>query len=286
VVTMTIPGVGAAIWFGLVPVGPPTGTVAEKAVFVFVMHPATAAFLSYLLCSVFLTALDSKRPWRPFRVVAPTVGAVFVSQVGYPSLCLRWVIRLMQGARLRVCHLHVPSFTPRSRVPVRCVRLWSQVSLTSGAQSVDPVLQAAQHDASAACHAAPLPLRVCAGPYSPQPARFRQIKFVRRAVLLNPVCSMQILFPGLIVLFEHPFEVLALPSLAATIAVTLWGIRRAPASWLGPGHETETEKLAIVIRTFTKISLLFLFYTVRPCFLHHQQGCEARQTAVHSSRQS
>lgn len=61
--------------------GSPTGSFSDKAVFVFVLHPLSAAFLSYIMCFSFLMALDQAQPWRPLRTFLPTVSAVFITQV-------------------------------------------------------------------------------------------------------------------------------------------------------------------------------------------------------------
>ena len=79
-VTLTVPGLGAVLWWGAIPVGSPQGSVADKAVFVFIVHPIASAFLSFLLCSMFLIGMDQSMPWRPLHVFLPTVSAVYITQ--------------------------------------------------------------------------------------------------------------------------------------------------------------------------------------------------------------
>lgn len=70
--------------YGLVPVGNPT-TETDRfkhvAVWVFLVHPATMSFLSFLLVSLFLTAINENHPWRPMANYFHIPALVFVSQV-------------------------------------------------------------------------------------------------------------------------------------------------------------------------------------------------------------
>lgn len=74
----------------------------------------------------------------------------------------------------------------------------------------------------------------------------------------------QIIFPGLVVLLDHPFEVMAVPALALTFIVTIIGVHRTPAAWLGVSCSESTKNLEVATKVFTKVSILFVVYTVRP----------------------
>jgi hypothetical protein len=78
---MLIPAVGSLVWWGLIPVGPPTGDKADKALWVFALHPLSSAFLSFLLVSLFLTSIDEENPWRPLNSYIHISATVFVAQV-------------------------------------------------------------------------------------------------------------------------------------------------------------------------------------------------------------
>lgn len=106
VFTMLLPVAGTILWWGLIPVGSPTGGFSDKWVWVFILHPVSCAFASYLLISLFLTALDESRPWRPVKCYLPIMGTVYVSQACSTSLavldpCIRsylWYVLLVSSA--------------------------------------------------------------------------------------------------------------------------------------------------------------------------------------------
>lgn len=78
---MLLPVAGTVLWWGLIPVGAATGGFSEKWVWVFILNPASCAFASYLLISLFLTALDEDRPWRPLKCYLPIMTVVYIVQV-------------------------------------------------------------------------------------------------------------------------------------------------------------------------------------------------------------
>lgn len=98
--TMLLPVAGTILWWGLIPVGSPTGDFSDKWVWVFILHPVSCAFASYLLISLFLTALDETRPWRPLKCYMPIMAAVYLSQACSSSLachsCLHAYLRYMR----------------------------------------------------------------------------------------------------------------------------------------------------------------------------------------------
>ena len=94
---MLLPVAGTVLWWGLIPVGAATGGFSEKWVWVFILNPASCAFASYLLISLFLTALDEDRPWRPLKCYLPIMAVVYLVQVFPNSLSMpaRRATRLM-----------------------------------------------------------------------------------------------------------------------------------------------------------------------------------------------
>jgi hypothetical protein len=82
VVTMLVPAVGAIIWFGLIPVGDPREKQdGNSALWTFAVHPLMMTFLSYLLVSLFHTALDSNRPSRPILTYFHILVINYIFQV-------------------------------------------------------------------------------------------------------------------------------------------------------------------------------------------------------------
>ena len=85
-VTMLIPAVGSIVWYGLLPVTNPLDPDrGDKALFVFLVHPASMTFLSYLLCSLFHISIDSDRPNRPIIHYFHILATNYVVQA---RLCL------------------------------------------------------------------------------------------------------------------------------------------------------------------------------------------------------
>jgi heme A synthase len=79
---MLVPAVGAIIWFGLIPVKDPRGKQDGNSVlWTFVVHPLMMTFLSYLLVSLFHTALDSNRPSRPILTYFHILVINYIFQV-------------------------------------------------------------------------------------------------------------------------------------------------------------------------------------------------------------
>jgi hypothetical protein len=99
---------------------------------------------------------------------------------------------------------------------------------------------------------------------------------------------LQILFPGLLVLLKHPFEIMAVPALIFTFLVTVIGIHRTPDAWLGCHCSASRKQLAVAVKVFTKISIMFVVYTVRPLppSLFFMAACLCRHRVLHISTES
>lgn len=85
---------------------------------------------------------------------------------------------------------------------------------------------------------------------------------------------MQILVPGLIVLFYGTFELQALPALASTYFITIIGIRLTPRAWAQVDDRGDYLK---TVRVFTKVAIVVHIYTVRspPSRAPHQVSVNA-----------
>ena len=59
-------------------------------VWVFILNPASSAFTSYLLISLFLAALDEAHPWRPLKCYLPIITVVYLVQVWPNSTTWPW----------------------------------------------------------------------------------------------------------------------------------------------------------------------------------------------------
>ena len=81
VFTMLVPAMGSIIWYGVIPVGSTRGDVGDKALWCFCINPVSMTFLSFLLMSLFFTALDENSPHRPFFCYAHILLANFIAQV-------------------------------------------------------------------------------------------------------------------------------------------------------------------------------------------------------------
>lgn len=73
----------------------------------------------------------------------------------------------------------------------------------------------------------------------------------------------QILSPGLYILLKEPFGLMVVPCLFLTFLVTIIGVHRTPAAWLGYCPVADKAKLGVAVKTFTKICIVFVIYTVR-----------------------
>jgi hypothetical protein len=76
-----VPAIGSIVWYGLIPVGRPTGDVSDQALWAFCINPVSMTFLSFLLISLFFTALDADAPRRPFLSYVHILAINFVFQV-------------------------------------------------------------------------------------------------------------------------------------------------------------------------------------------------------------
>lgn len=81
VFTALVPAIGSIIWYGVIPVDDPTQGIRDKALWVFCINPVSMAFLSFLFLSLFFTALDEAKPYRPFFSYAHILAAVYGVQV-------------------------------------------------------------------------------------------------------------------------------------------------------------------------------------------------------------
>ena len=79
--TALVPAIGSIIWYGVIPLDSPREGIKDKALWVFCINPVSMAFLSFLFLSLFFTALDEKKPYRPFLTYAHILAAVFGTQV-------------------------------------------------------------------------------------------------------------------------------------------------------------------------------------------------------------
>ena len=72
---------------------------------------------------------------------------------------------------------------------------------------------------------------------------------------------LQVLIPGLVVLFYKTYELLAMPSLASTYLITIIGIRLTPRAWASCDDRGDYLK---AVKVFTKVAIVVHVYTVRP----------------------
>ena len=79
---------------------------------------------------------------------------------------------------------------------------------------------------------------------------------------------LQVLFPGLYILFERPFKFMALPALALVFFVTLVLIRLAPKSWI-----EDPPSYWRAFHVFKKVSITFFVYMVRCTLYCRLQSC-------------
>lgn len=70
---------------------------------------------------------------------------------------------------------------------------------------------------------------------------------------------VQVLVPGLVVIFYGTFELQAMPALASTYFITIVGIRLTPRSWAQVDDRGEYLR---TVRVFTKVAIVVHIYTV------------------------
>ena len=131
VFTMLLPVAGTILWWGLIPVGSPTGGFSDKWVWVFILNPISCAFASYLLISLFLTALDEKRPWRPLKCYLPIMTAVYFAQACPCPLAKACSAATLPAALMMSTNRSIPNIAktlPPTVVHVQCLFQQSQVS--------------------------------------------------------------------------------------------------------------------------------------------------------------
>lgn len=81
VVTILFPSILAILWFGIIPLGNPLGSRRDRVVFVFLVNPVTQALLSYLLLTLFFSALNASKPYQPLRSYAHILAITYFAQV-------------------------------------------------------------------------------------------------------------------------------------------------------------------------------------------------------------
>jgi hypothetical protein len=77
---MMLPAIGSIAWYGLVPVGSPVGSISDKALWVFLINPVSMVFLAFLLMSLFFSAIDERRPHRPFKRFTHVLVLNYIAQ--------------------------------------------------------------------------------------------------------------------------------------------------------------------------------------------------------------
>eukprot|EP01026_Neomeris_dumetosa_P011093 TRINITY_DN14043_c0_g1_i10.p1 TRINITY_DN14043_c0_g1~~TRINITY_DN14043_c0_g1_i10.p1 ORF type:complete len:405 (-),score=55.97 TRINITY_DN14043_c0_g1_i10:73-1287(-) len=86
VILCLLPAAFALVWFVVIPMGDTYGERKDKMVWLLVVNPGTFCLLAFTLVSIFLSALDSKKPWRPFWTYAGILVSTYVFQVLVPGL--------------------------------------------------------------------------------------------------------------------------------------------------------------------------------------------------------
>eukprot|EP01025_Chloroclados_australasicus_P015145 TRINITY_DN1720_c0_g3_i1.p1 TRINITY_DN1720_c0_g3~~TRINITY_DN1720_c0_g3_i1.p1 ORF type:complete len:591 (+),score=57.26 TRINITY_DN1720_c0_g3_i1:168-1940(+) len=81
-----LPAAFALVWFVVLPIGNTYGSRRQKLVWLLVVNPGTFCLLAFTLVNVFLSALDDRKPWRPFWTYAGILACVYVMQVLLPGL--------------------------------------------------------------------------------------------------------------------------------------------------------------------------------------------------------
>jgi hypothetical protein len=76
---------------------------------------------------------------------------------------------------------------------------------------------------------------------------------------IRPAVPLQVLFPGLLVIFHGSFELLALPAIGMVFIVTLTALHLTPHDWF----DSDEERFARTYDVFRKISIVFMVFTVR-----------------------
>jgi hypothetical protein len=70
---------------------------------------------------------------------------------------------------------------------------------------------------------------------------------------------VQIIYPGLYVVFRAPHTLIGIPTVAHSFIVTLVGLRITPHKWF----DCHEERYMLAYKVFVKISIVFIIYMVR-----------------------
>eukprot|EP00730_Choanoeca_flexa_P003247 TRINITY_DN11340_c0_g1_i8.p1 TRINITY_DN11340_c0_g1~~TRINITY_DN11340_c0_g1_i8.p1 ORF type:complete len:538 (+),score=74.69 TRINITY_DN11340_c0_g1_i8:38-1651(+) len=71
----------ALVLYGIVPLGAPDGTFAEKLPKTLVVNPIVYGVYALTMTVLFYAVLDASKPWRRFRAYVPPVGTVLILQL-------------------------------------------------------------------------------------------------------------------------------------------------------------------------------------------------------------